>query len=389
LDTDQIIDQARQKQPHLHKLLKRILQIIPDSINNLMIALTSYYPHKSLLQVTQEYFLENLIEITAYCPAVLEFIVGLIIDRLIQIDVDIVLDEIPDEEETDELKEGVFVMEEDHRKVQDHIIAAKKLDGCISLIINWIKDSNETRRNEIFSSLMKAFDQSILLTHQCKYTQFIIFYICQLKSTYFECFVINHLLSLLLDDNCAGLIRISASSYIASFLGRSKFAPLQCTIKVCNRLAKWIHNYIYQHQNKHIDPTKHMLFYSTVQTLFYIIIFKHEELEELSQSTQLFKQLDISSIVYSQFYPFKIILSSVAEEFAKIVSQLNIGDFPFQETGESPFEFFFPFEPCLLKTTATHIQDYYAFWEGGDDNNDEDIEEVEEVCNMVTNSVSL
>jgi len=230
-------------------------------------------------------------------------------------------------------------MEEDNRKVQDHIIAAKKLDGCVSLIINWIKDSNETRRNDIFSSLMKAFDQSILLTHQCKYTQFIIFYICQLKSTYFECFIINHLLSLLLDDNCAVLIRISVSSYIASFLGRSIFAPVQCTIKVCNRLAKWIHNYIYQHQNKHIDPTKHMLFYSTVQTLFYIIIFKHEELEELSQSSQLLEQLDINSMVYSQFYPFKFILSSVAEEFAKIARQLKIVILIFKKTVNPPLNF--------------------------------------------------
>jgi len=196
----------------------------------------------------------------------------------------------------------------------------------------------------------------------------------------------NHLLSLVLDDKAPVVIRISASSYIASFLGRSKFAPLQSTLKVCNRLAKWIHNYIEQYSSKVSNPTKHMLFYSIVQSLFYIIIFKHEELEDSSNQSELIQQLDIPRIVNSHFEPLKVILSSVAEEFTKIARNLKIGDFKVKgDSEDSLFEFFFPFEPCLLKSTATHIQDFYAFWEEADNENEDEM--MSELCTMITSSL--
>lgn len=232
---------------------------------------------------------------------------------------------------------------------------------------------------------MKAFDRSILLTHQCKYIQFIIFYICQLKSLYFENFAMNHLLPLVLDEQSHVDIRLSSASYIGSFLGRSKFAPLECTLKICLKLADWIHNYITERSANYMDPTKHMLFYCVVQTLFYIIVFKHEVLEDSPLFAGLIERLDITRIVDSKFEPLKIILSSVAEEFAKISRRLKIGDFKVKEDSEdSPFEFFFPFEPCLLKSTATHIQDFYAFWEGSPDIEDND---EQDLCNMITSSL--
>jgi len=113
---------SRFKLPFLHNTLKRILEIIPDSVNNIANNLKLLYPHKSTDGAVQKFFLENIIEITNYCPILLEFMIGLIIDRLIQIDVDIVLDEIPDEEEEDD-REELFKMEED--KLKNHILAAK------------------------------------------------------------------------------------------------------------------------------------------------------------------------------------------------------------------------------------------------------------------------
>jgi len=234
---------------------------------------------------------------------------------------------------------------------------------------------------------MQSFEKSVLLTHQCKYTQFIIFFICQLNPQYLETFVYSHLLSKLEDNWSTDDKKISACSYLASFLGRTKFVPLQCTLKTLRKLAKWIHKYISRYSSKIIDPQKHVLFYTVVQSLFYVIIFKQEELEDFIHGS-LASRINITGIVNSPFNPLKVILSSVRSEFLNLCRKMKIGYFSVKDEGESSFEYFFPFEPCLLKNTALDIQDYYAFWEDqGIDNEDED--QVDEVCMMITSSVSL
>jgi len=149
-----------------------------------------------------------------------------------------------------------------------------------------------------------------------------------------------------------------------------------------------------RYSSKIIDQQKHLLFYTVVQSLFYIIIFKQEEFRDDFLQGLFSSKLDINGIISSPFDPLKVILSSVRSEFINLCRKLKIGysviNNKYTEE-ESSFEYFFPFEPCLLKNTAISIQDFYVFWEDQADliEQQQVDDQVDEVCMMITSSVSL
>ncbi|KAI6013650.1 RNA polymerase I-specific transcription initiation factor RRN3 [Pisolithus microcarpus] len=84
----------------LHYLLGHLLSLIPTLPQILQPLLARYFPHKRQPQAAQVTYIRNLLRVTEYCSELSDRILALIIDRALQIDVEIQveLEELEEEE---------------------------------------------------------------------------------------------------------------------------------------------------------------------------------------------------------------------------------------------------------------------------------------------------
>ncbi|KAF9814394.1 hypothetical protein IEO21_05128 [Rhodonia placenta] len=73
----------------LHYLLQHLLSLVPTLPSTLHPLLVRNFPHKRQSQAAQVTYIRNILRITEYCPELSEGILATIIDRAIQIDVEI------------------------------------------------------------------------------------------------------------------------------------------------------------------------------------------------------------------------------------------------------------------------------------------------------------
>ncbi|KIL70295.1 hypothetical protein M378DRAFT_183840 [Amanita muscaria Koide BX008] len=85
----------------LHDLLQHLLSLFPTLPTTLEPLLVRNFPHKRQNQIAQVTYIRNLLRISGYCPEVADKILSTIIDRAIQIDVEIQveLEELEEQEE--------------------------------------------------------------------------------------------------------------------------------------------------------------------------------------------------------------------------------------------------------------------------------------------------
>lgn len=89
----------------LHYLLEHLLTLVPTLPSTLQPLLVQNFPHKRLSQAAQVTYIRNLLRITEYCPELSDRILATIIDRAIQIDVEIQVELEELEEATEEQSE--------------------------------------------------------------------------------------------------------------------------------------------------------------------------------------------------------------------------------------------------------------------------------------------
>ncbi|KDQ64421.1 hypothetical protein JAAARDRAFT_28051 [Jaapia argillacea MUCL 33604] len=88
----------------LHYLLRHLMSLIPTLPSTLQPLLANNFPHKRQSQVAQVTYIRNLLRVMEYCPELSDRILAMIIDRALQIDVEIQveLDELEDAEPSQE-----------------------------------------------------------------------------------------------------------------------------------------------------------------------------------------------------------------------------------------------------------------------------------------------
>ncbi|KAF9567366.1 RNA polymerase I-specific transcription initiation factor RRN3 [Agrocybe pediades] len=96
----------------LHYLLRHILTLVPTLPSTLQPLLIRHFPHKRQNQVAQTTYIRNLLRVSTYCPELADKILATIVDRAIQIDVEIQieLEELEEEEESAD-EEDVFELD--------------------------------------------------------------------------------------------------------------------------------------------------------------------------------------------------------------------------------------------------------------------------------------
>ncbi|KAJ7167553.1 RNA polymerase I-specific transcription initiation factor RRN3 [Mycena filopes] len=91
----------------LHYLLRHLLSLIPTLSSTLQPLLVRNFPHKRQNQASQSTYIRNLLRISTYCPELGDKILSTIVDRAIQIDVEIQveLEELEDQTEDQDVFE--------------------------------------------------------------------------------------------------------------------------------------------------------------------------------------------------------------------------------------------------------------------------------------------
>jgi len=384
-----------------HVMLQRVLSLIPTGPSLLVPILTESFPHYREGQIAHITYVSNLLRIVEYAPILKSQILALIIDRIIQIDVQVQeeVDEMDDEElenvqaqvlaptdedvaivsssmgtsvqnnhfdryiqQTNLRNRAGFPTErqddilDDSEDDDDDVLVATvdfrdmvyKLDALLLIMFEYLSKSRSLSQDEqtdLFNIFLNIFERTILRTHKSRYTQFLLFYMCSLDAEYSDQ-LLGMLVSKVFDTSSPAMLRMAAASYVGSYVARAKYLDLQ-RIRTClSILSDWTSTYIDLHDSGASavpDPRKHGVFYSVVQAIFYIFVFRwrilidEDEPDLMGDAANEFSTF--RKIVNSRFRPLRVCSQSVVQEFARITHKLElVYCYPAMDQSRRPFE---------------------------------------------------
>ncbi|XP_072838935.2 RNA polymerase I-specific transcription initiation factor RRN3 [Pogona vitticeps] len=400
-----------------HRALQTIVKYVPLTPQFLMPVLVEKFPFINKSERTLQCYVHNMLRISAYIPTLRRDILELVIERLLKIDVSAPRKEIEAAEEMESeetAEEGLFDLDEDRENAgkNDTMVhpIAERLDILMIVLFSYIKDICHVNgkldiasTKDLYRDLVAVFDKLILPTHGSCHVQYIMFYLCSFKLAIAEAFV-EHLWKKLQDPNTPAVIRQAAANYTGSFLARAKFIPV-VTVKAClDLLVNWLHMYIDSQgtgPKALCDVAVHGPFYATCQAVFYVVIFRHQQILDgnLKKGLAFLQNLNFGRIVMSQLNPLKVCLPSIVSFFASLTRKYQVafcdtiiernrrqvlpvvrsscgGDSI--ETSTNPLDSFFPFDPYILKRSKNTIDSLYQFWE---EQSAQDLKEEADVTN--------
>jgi RNA polymerase I-specific transcription initiation factor RRN3 len=188
----------------VHDANFQILRIFPASSGCLSRLLQDNFPHKRLSAATHATYLRNVLRIVTCAPALQNDVLRCVVGKCIQLDVDIKMDDLGEDEEEedevvpfqmDEMEDTAAGGDSKHEKSAAET-ETEKLDEMMDLLFAFIKrqcsDRSEAGRKQaenIFKILMRIFHSMILTTHNSKFVQYLMFFICSLNPEFTDAFL--------------------------------------------------------------------------------------------------------------------------------------------------------------------------------------------------------
>lgn len=314
----------------VHSAMAWVLELVPFAKESLLAVVVAEFPHKSEKTLAQTTYTENLLKLTTYVPEVEAGVIGVIIEKLISIDVEIQVDlsdlEVDDmeaitggaasDEDEDSLsgsdspghtKELTYLDEDDlieepevpNLTVQVINENIRKLDSVLSIffahlqrIFTNLSAYDEHRPHprfetaaSTFEALLTALDNTILRTYQSRYTQFVLFWSAQMHRSFTDHFL-GVIVSRTLDDSRPSTHRMIAASYIGSFTARAatldRIAVRMLTSLMTESLNSFLDDKEHSLQGTRDTVKRFGIFYATIQALFYVFCFRWRELQGLT-----------------------------------------------------------------------------------------------------------
>ncbi|KAG7346845.1 RNA polymerase I specific transcription initiation factor RRN3 [Nitzschia inconspicua] len=293
----------------LHSMIFNVLRLVPKSTSDLFPIMSTGFPFYSWNKEFLVWYVKQCFQVLEYLPSIRQRLLELIIDKCLEIDVNIFIkdngDAIIDEEELAAAKEQKCHVNDDDdtmkvpgkTETEDQIDElSDKLDALLELLFGHIhgcqKDSAAV--HEIFQELLPIFESSILTTHKSKFVQYCMFLICGMasesassdpdsESILYREFA-SKLLEIVVDPYRATSTRQSGACYLASFISRASFVSAETVCESISALLSWAEAYIESLGNDAIRASDartqsefHSLFYTVCQASFYIMCFRGQE----------------------------------------------------------------------------------------------------------------
>ncbi|KAM7523936.1 hypothetical protein LguiA_013838 [Lonicera macranthoides] len=346
-----------------------------------------------------------------------------VVNRLIDLDVEIGWDDILH----DDLPKGIFEMElEDEEGAVRHSeigsdelqrefssqkflwgnVVAEKLDSLMELIFEHLKSCNDGGRLiQVFETLLQSFQSTVLNAYKSKFAQFVMFYACSLDPENCGERFASRLADIFRNGAYAQDWRMSAVSYLASYLSRAKFLSATYVATALESLVDWCSNYCKSHGGD-INPKAHRVFYSGCQAIMYVLCFRMRSMLGVPRLRSQLSLMPIDAILKHPLNPLKVCLPSIVEEFlqqAKAARLFSVSEilvlFGLLESelsrtfgGLDRLDMFFPFDPYLLKKSDRYIRPNFVYWSmvrPACDNDDEDDDDEEHILDEYNNEGHL
>lgn len=179
-------------------------------------------------------------------------------------------------------------------------------------------------------------------------------------------------------------LRQASVGYLASFLARAKFISMNLIKSLLKAMSNWAHNYLHKSDGS-ATLKAHLVFYSVCQAIFYVIAFRSRELTADRVSLLALQGMQLQGLVTSHLNPLRVCLPAVATTFAGVtrthqlaycyaVIERNarrklatIYENAETQMPDECLDTFFPFDPYLLKKSASFIQSLYLQYQPADD----------------------
>eukprot|EP00232_Nephroselmis_pyriformis_P026413 CAMPEP_0182870090 /NCGR_PEP_ID=MMETSP0034_2-20130328/10311_1 /TAXON_ID=156128 /ORGANISM="Nephroselmis pyriformis, Strain CCMP717" /LENGTH=527 /DNA_ID=CAMNT_0025002577 /DNA_START=170 /DNA_END=1750 /DNA_ORIENTATION=+ len=368
----------------VHSAVDKILRLVPTAGSRLLPIIVQQWPHKRKDQYILCTYLQNVFRAMdgAGGEALFEPLLGSVVDKLIEIDVEIRWEDIADipvyDEDEDNGEEGVFELDEleivNHEEVQHGFFGAgsppaggaggrgqqekpcvdetaDKLDSMMELTFQFLEHKcagGGSRR--VFDALLQSFERTLLHTHRSKFTQYLLFFVAS-RDTRHDCaraftsFLGERLLSPALPANS----RLAAAAYLASFLARASFVPLDVTVSALHIICQWCLTYAGEARPlaktasvgvMTIDSSalrrtssvpampssqEHVVFYGAAQAVMYVLCYRMGAVARApgTLGAQL-RQLPVQALLETPLAPLAGVLSTIAQEFAAQCAALDV-----------------------------------------------------------------
>lgn len=375
----------------VHAAFKKIADYVPLAPLRLLTIVLQGMPtiyHKDRAIVI---YVENMLKLESgeIGELVGSTILMAVVDRLIELDVEIGWDAILQ----DDFSKGIFEMElEDVDDIEESAepdvgefrlsrkslagnSIAELLDNLLVLTFEHLEScEREGRLAKVFETLLQSFRVTVLSAYKSKFAQFVMFYACALDPENCGMRFATMLADLFVQDSQPQPTRMSAVSYLASYLSRAKFLAASSISSMLKRLVDWCLEYCEAHDGD-INPNAHRVFYSGCQAIMYVLCFRMKVFVDVPRlKSELL--IPLEQVLKHKLNPLKVCLPSVVEEFlrqAKAASLFTVcKTFIFDGLLESELsrafgglerlDTFFPFDPCLLKKCDSFIRPMFVFW---------------------------
>ena len=330
----------------IHGMLFNVLRLVPKANSDLYSIIESKFPFWLRDKDVLVWYANQSFKVLDYLPCIRRRIFGLLIDKCVEIDVNIFIKDNGDvtidatENAIDDKEEKFatnFNLNEDKSKSTTSVdILSDKLDALLDRIFQQImcdcgQDISSTR--EIYNELFQIFESTILTTHKSKFVQFCIFLPCGLETQIIEnnkhcldneygqtscettatkqsldnCIdnkdeailhrdFVSKLLQILVDPYRATTVRQSCACYLASFVSRASFVGADTVCESISALMRWSEAYIeslgvyaVRATDARRQSDRHSLFYTVCQAAFYIMSFRGNEAIEFYRGATLNK----------------------------------------------------------------------------------------------------
>jgi len=397
----------------LHSALVQTVDLVPTAAFRLQHIVVLRMPHRTSEKQWLVLYVENMLrlESSSLSSALGGQMLSLIVDRLIEIDVEIRWEDILREEDSNKVfmfhmnlddddilaggEEAFAVMDasgpgceakQQHQQESglrgslptlDEM--ADKMDSIMDMTLEHLQTCVENGHGDlIFDALMRSFQTTILDTYKSKFTQFLVFYLCSLSPEHCGNTFASMLCDIFESKTRPPNTRMSAAAYLASYLARAGYLPLTVVVESVRRLLEWCVSYAQLAVDRRnlsmttADPVSHGVFYCACQAVMYVLCFRLKDLTEDSRLKRVLRTLPLQELVEHHLKPLSVCLPSVVDEFVKQASIAQLVDCrEWSYTREAPagsfggegrLDMFFPFDPYLLRQSDRFIRPHFIQW---------------------------
>lgn len=355
----------------LHSALATASRLCPKAKTEIFPIIAASAPSRFRPPQAIVWFYKQTLLVIKYIPTLEPQILELLVDRSLEIDVEIKISDNGEAaiDDSGENNEEIFPMDMDCSmdppKASENTTSvtvdemAEKLDSVMYLLFDYMRKLSEGSSSVLplkYEILERVFESSILATHKSKFVQFLMLFLCGLEPPVVEKsraeddddstveeqvplyrLFTARLMGRLRDGRQSISFRQTAACYLASFLSRAKYVNNETCCEALCSLLGWTDAYMRNVQSSVAADAReqcaeHSLFYTVSQAAFYIMCFRGAgvidfflansdpsedsecESEDINISRERWEKL-----CSHQLQPLRYCLESVRYEFLDVV----------------------------------------------------------------------